>query len=113
MGFIPRWRNRLRSPSVVIATGAGGWKFSHIYMSNSRAKVGAYLGYKAAELSHNEFMNIGSPRLSYSAWKGRRARPLGARLVNGATYEEVLTATLPARTPTPPANRGHGLWKPA
>ena len=97
------------APSVVIATGAGGWKPSYIYMSNSTGE-GAYLGYKAgAELSHNEFMNIRITPVVF-AWEGQTGLlPLGARLVNGENEDfmkKYYSATLGANTDTTYNSRG-------
>ena len=70
------------APSVVLATGGGGWRPSYITMSNSTGE-GGWLAYKAgAELSHNEFMNIWIQPVVFS-WEGQTGLlPLGARLVN-------------------------------
>ncbi len=97
------------APSVVLATGAGGWKPSYIYMSNSTGE-GSYLAYKAgAELSHNEFMNIWIQPVVF-AWEGQTGLlPLGARLVNkdGQDFmKERYSAKLGANTDTTYNSRG-------
>ena len=70
------------APSVILATGGGGWRPSYITMSNSTGE-GAWLAWKAgAELSHNEFMNVWIQPVVFS-WEGQTGLlPLGARLVN-------------------------------
>lgn len=97
------------APSVILATGAGGWRPSYIYMSASTGE-GAWLGYKAgAEISHNEFMNIWIQPVVF-AWEGQTGLlPLGARLVNSQGVDfmkEYYSASLGANTDTTYNSRG-------
>ncbi len=70
------------APSIVLATGNGGWRPSYITMANSTGE-GGWLAYKAgADLANNEFMNIWIQPVVFS-WEGQTGLlPLGARLVN-------------------------------
>lgn len=91
------------APAVVMATGAGGWKPSYIFMSNSTGE-GAYLGYKAgAALSHNEFMHIWNVPVLF-AWEGQTGLlPVGARFVNAEGVDfmkEYYSPSLGANTDT-------------
>lgn len=70
------------APSVVLATGNGGWRPPYVTEASSTGE-GAWLAYKAgADLSHNEFLNIWIQPVLF-AWEGQTALlPLGARLEN-------------------------------
>ncbi len=70
------------APSIVLATGNGGWRPAYVINANSTGE-GAWLAYKAgAELAQNEFLNVWIQPVVFS-WEGQTGLlPLGARLVN-------------------------------
>lgn len=70
------------APSIVMATGNGGWRPNYVMNGNSTGE-GTWLAYKAgAELANNEFVNVWIQPVVF-AWEGQTGLlPLGARLVN-------------------------------
>lgn len=70
------------APSIVLATGNGGWRPAYVINGNSTGE-GAWLAYKAgADLAQNEFINVWIQPVVFS-WEGQTGLlPLGARLVN-------------------------------